>query len=126
MTIALWCVLIAGLMPYVAVGCAKVDRGFDNNHPREWLATREGRAARAHAAHLNSFEALPLFAAGVLTATYLKASPSAIDVLAITFIAARLAYLWCYLNNHATARSVIWFIGVGATVGLFVAAAFAT
>jgi uncharacterized MAPEG superfamily protein len=125
MTIAFWCVLISGLLPFVAVGFAKVTRGYDNNNPREWLAKRVGLPARAHAAHLNSFEAFPLFAAGVLIATFVKADPARIDALAITFVAARLVYLWCYLTDRATARSLVWFVGVGASIGLYVLAALA-
>ena len=34
MTIAYWCVLIAGLLPYVAAGIAKWDRTYDNRDPR--------------------------------------------------------------------------------------------
>lgn len=131
MSIAFWCILIAGFLPIVAVAVAKLDntRGskrYDNNHPRDWLAERDGRAKRAYAAHLNSFEAFPLFAAGVLVAAYLKTPAATIDTLAIIFIAARCVYIWCYISNYATARSLIWFVGMGATVGLFIAAATAT
>jgi uncharacterized MAPEG superfamily protein len=128
MSIAFWCILVAGLMPLVAVGVAKVDRSnasYDNNNPRDWLAKRDGRAKRAHAAHLNSFEAFPLFAAGVLVAAYLNAPQGIVDGLAITFIAARAVYIWCYLNDHANARSLIWFVGLGASLALFFVAAFA-
>ena len=41
MTIAFWCVLIAGLLPYVATLTAKLGaRAYDNANPREWLACR--------------------------------------------------------------------------------------
>ena len=53
MSIAIWCILIAGLMPLAAVGVAKFDKTYDNNNPRDWLTKRDGRARRAHAAHLN-------------------------------------------------------------------------
>lgn len=124
MTIALWSVLIAGLMPFFAVGIAKWSGRYDNNNPRDWLATREGRARRAHAAHLNSFEAFPLFAAGVLIATWLKAPQTIVDTLALVFIAARVAYIWAYISDRATLRSLIWMVGLAATVGLFFVAAF--
>ncbi len=43
MTIALWCVFIAGILPYVATMIAKSGRhGFDNRAPRQWLAQQEG------------------------------------------------------------------------------------
>ena len=128
MPLAFWCILIAGLMPVATVGIAKFgkgSRGYDNNHPRDWLTTREGRAKRAHAAHLNCFEALPLFIAGVFVAMWMKASPALIDGIAITFIVARIAFVWCYLNDHATPRSAVWVIGMLCNIALFVVAALA-
>ena len=72
MTIAQWCVLAACLMPILTVGLAKVSLarmprklgGYDNFNPREWEAKLDGWRARAHAAQLNGYEALPLFIAG--------------------------------------------------------------
>jgi uncharacterized MAPEG superfamily protein len=123
MTIGYWCVLIAGLLPYVAVAFAKVGRNYDNHNPRDWLAKQEGRARRAHAAHLNSFEALPLFVGGVVIAAMLQVPQAQIDALALVFIAARIVYIWCYLADLATARSIAWVVGIGTSIGLFVAAA---
>jgi uncharacterized MAPEG superfamily protein len=131
MPIAFWCILIAGLLPLVAVGFAKAGAGsrgvarYDNHNPRDWLAKQEGRAKRAHAAHLNSFEALPLFAAGVLVAMFTKSPQAFVDALAMVFVAARVTYIWCYLADRATARSLAWFVGFGVSVGLFFVAAFA-
>ena len=90
MAIAFWCVLVAALLPYVAVGIAKWDKSYllHNDQPREWETTLTGRQARAHAAHLNSFEAFPLFAAALLVAVYCKAPQPTVDYLAITFIVA--------------------------------------
>ena len=42
MTIALWCVLVAGLLPYVATVIAKAGTDFDNRDPRVWLARQQG------------------------------------------------------------------------------------
>ena len=123
MSIAIWCILIAGLMPLAAVGVAKFDKTYDNNNPRDWLTKRDGRAKRAHAAHLNSFEAFPLFAAGVLVATMLNVKGATIDTLAGIFIVARIGYIWCYISDYATPRSLIWMVGLAATIGLFVSAA---
>jgi uncharacterized MAPEG superfamily protein len=125
MTIALWCVLMAALLPYVAVGMAKWDKSFDNNNPRDWLARQDGAKKRAHAAHLNSFEAFPFFAAAVIIATTAKAPANWVDALAILFIAARIAYIWCYVRDQASMRSIVWMIGLGACVALFFVAAFA-
>lgn len=103
----------------------KGSRGYDNNNPREWLATREGRAKRAHAAHLNCFEALPLFIAAVFVAMWMKVSPALVDGLAIAFILARVAFVWSYLNDRATLRSIVWIAAMLCNIALFIAAALA-
>jgi len=123
-TTALWCVLIAGLLPFAATLTAKIGGSrFDNANPREWLSNQSGFRRRANAAQLNSFEAFPLFAAAVIIAQLLGAPQPRVDLLALVFIAARLAYFGLYLADLATLRSLAWFIGLGSTVALFFAAA---
>ena len=124
MTIAYWCVLAAGLLPFVAITFAKWDKSYlrGNVAPREWEARLQGMQTRAHAAHLNSFEAFPLFAAGVIIASLCKAPQPTIDGIAIAFVVTRLVYIACYLGNLATMRSVVWVVGLGLTVALFVIA----
>jgi len=123
MTLALWCVLVAGLLPYVATGIAKGGTRFDNHDPRAWLAQQHGYRRRANAAAMNAFEAFPLFAAAVLIAQLLRGPQPHADALALGFIALRIAHLVCYLADLATLRSVVWVLGVGCVVGLFVVAA---
>lgn len=126
MTIAKWCVLAACLLPVFSVGLAKASLsrlprkqgGFDNENPREWEAKLQGWRARAHAAQLNGFEALPLFIAGVVFAQMAQADQSRIDLLAMGFVAARLAYVAAYLANKATLRSAIWTVGLGCSIAL--------
>ena len=125
MTIAFWCVLVAAFMLYIVIGIAKSTHGYDNRNPREWEAKLSGRRSRAHAAHLNSFEAFPFFAAGVIVATITKASPPVVDAIAISFIVARTGYLWCYLSDWASQRSLVWFAGFGLSTALFIVGAFA-
>ncbi|MGH8156627.1 MAG: MAPEG family protein [Rhodanobacter sp.] len=127
MTIAEMCTLVSCLLPIVCAGIAKSmgfgrprrEGGFDNNHPRQWLASLAGWQARAHAAQQNSFEALPIFIAGVLIAERLHAPQTHVDDLALLFIAARIGYIGTYLANWATARSIVWVIGLGASIGLY-------
>lgn len=123
MTTALWCVLAAGLLPYAATVTAKVGAPFDNRHPREWLARQSGWRARANAAPLNGFEAFPLFAVAVLVAQQTGAPQPRVDTLALAFVAARVAYLACYLADVHWLRSVAWFAGIGCAVAIFVAGA---
>ncbi len=123
MTIALWCVLAAGFLPYVAAMLAKRAPGFDNNHPREWLAKQGGARARANAAQLNAFEAFPFFAAAVIVAHLLRGPQALVDLLAVGFIVARLVFLFLYVTDRATLRSLTWVVGFGAAVAIFVIAA---
>jgi uncharacterized MAPEG superfamily protein len=124
MTTAYWCVLVAGLLPYLATLTAKVGgERFDNANPRDWLSSQSGFRSRANAAQLNGFEAFPLFAAGVLVAHVAGGAQPRIDALALTFVGARVAYLAFYLADRATLRSLAWFVGIAAAVALFFTAA---
>ncbi|MGI9245419.1 MAG: MAPEG family protein [Steroidobacteraceae bacterium] len=124
MTLGYWCVLVAGLLPYAATLTAKIGgERFDNRNPREWLAAQSGFRRRANAAQLNSFEAFPLFAAAVIVAHVAGADQPRIDLLAVTFVAARIAYIACYVADLALLRSLAWFVGIGSAVALFFAAA---
>lgn len=123
MTIALWCVLAAAFLPYVATLIAKRAHGFDNNHPREWLARQSGFRARANAAQLNGFEAFPFFAAAVIVAHVLRGPQALVDLLALAFVAARILYLVFYITDRATLRSLTWGAGFVCAVAIFVIAA---
>ena len=124
MTIALWCILAACLLPIVAAGIAKWGSpDFDNANPREWLAAQSGHRARANAAQQNSHEGLPLFIAAVLVASFTQGRQPVIDQLAVLYVLARIAYILCYVGNHPTMRSVVWASGLGLCIGLFLVAA---
>jgi uncharacterized MAPEG superfamily protein len=124
MTIAFWCVLAAGLLPLVWVGYAKATGGtYDNRAPRVFLAGVAGAAQRAHWAEQNSYEALPLFAAGVVIAQLAGADAGTANLLALTFVAARVAHGICYIANLAMLRSLVWLVGLGSSIGLFVISA---
>ena len=120
MTIAYYCVLVMGLLPIVAAGIAK--KGFDNYdnaQPREWLAKQTGFRARANAAQANLFESLPFFFAAVIIASISSAPQHRIDMLAVAFVMARIAYLVCYVANWPTTRTIVWSIGIACVVALF-------
>jgi uncharacterized MAPEG superfamily protein len=123
MTLAYWCVLVAGFLPYVATLTAKIGgERFDNANPRDWLSAQSGFRKRANAAQLNSFEAFPLFAAAVIVAHLAGAPQGRIDLLAVTFVIARLFYLGFYLADIHVLRSLAWFVGIGSAAALFFAA----
>ena len=120
MTIAYWCVLFMGLFPYVATGIAKKGfEGYDNGMPRQWLAKQTGFRARANAAQANLFESLPFFFAAVIIASIANAPQNRIDLLAIGFVAARIAYLVCYVANWSSIRSIVWLAGLACVVAIF-------
>lgn len=120
MTIAYGCVLFMGLFPYVATGIAKKGfEGYDNGMPRQWLAQQTGFRARANAAQANLFESLPLFFAAVIIASISDAPQGRIDLLAIGFVVARIAYLVCYVADWPTTRSFVWLAGLACVVAIF-------
>ena len=127
MIIAFWCVLIAGVMPLGCAYLAKFGRAdgsgrFDNREPRVWLSQQTGSRARANAAQANSFEAFPLFAVGVLICVIQHVPVPTIDLLAMIFVAARVAFIVCYVADRPTLRSLTWLIGFLATIGLYLVA----
>jgi uncharacterized MAPEG superfamily protein len=122
MTIAIACLLVAALMPYLTIAPAKYHRSYDNRAPRDWALAVAGWRKRAIAAHLNHFEAFAPFAAGLLAAELVKAPQGAIDGIALVFIASRIGYTACYFANKAALRSLVWMVGFGCTVALYAVA----
>ena len=126
MTFAYWCILIAYLLPLFCATIAKATGGFkpsDNRNPREFLAHTQGLSARADAAQQNGFETLAPFAASVLVAHATgNAEQATINLLAVSFIAFRIAYIFSYLKDKPSLRSAMWTGGFVCTIGLFVAA----
>ncbi|MGX1019492.1 putative MAPEG superfamily protein [Pseudomonas sp. Y3 TE3536] len=128
MTVALWCILIALVLPPLCALIAKVSSGRfglkDNHDPRAFLDTLSGLPRRAHAAQQNSYEAFPAFAAAVLVADIVgNAEQVTQDVLGVMYITSRLLYIICYLADWAALRSVVWFTGLALIVTFFVVSA---
>lgn len=123
MTPAYWCILAAGVLPYVWVIFAKAAPGFDNRAPRAFLETVEGWRQRALWAQFNAFESLPLFAAAVIIAHQLGVAQARIDALALAFIGFRVAHGIFYILDMAWLRSLVWAGGFACIVALFVSAA---
>lgn len=127
MTLAQPCLLVACLLPIGCAGLAKSkgfgkrrrDGGFDNHQPREWLAGLQGWQARANAAQANSWEALPVFIAGLFVAHQHQAAQATVDALAVAFVACRLFFIGLYVADKASLRSLVWIVGLGACVALF-------
>lgn len=123
--VAYACVLAAAVLPYVWVGIAKAGaRSYDNRDPRGWMARQsEPRRLRAYAAHLNAFEAFPIYAAGVALASLAQVDERRVALLSVVFIVARLLHGLFYLTDHATLRSLAWLVGIGCSLSLLALAA---
>jgi uncharacterized MAPEG superfamily protein len=120
MTTANWCVFIAFIIPYVLVTIAKAGaKGYDNQQPRVFANTLTGMRARAYWSHLNGFEVFAPFAAAVVLAEINGVQQPTVDLLAMSFIAFRIAHGVLYITNHDRWRFIAWFGGFVATVGLF-------
>ena len=136
MILAFWCVLISGVLPmgcsYLAKFGGRSDaaggaaRRYDNRDPRSWLARQTGFRARANAAQANGFEAFPFFAIAVVIAVLQHVPVATIDLLAVVFVVARIAYIVCYVADQPTARSLVYAAGFLACVALYVFAAMGT
>jgi uncharacterized MAPEG superfamily protein len=117
MSIPFWCLFLAALLIYLAKipvvkAMREEGRGYDNHHPRAQQARLTGFGARAVAAHQNSIEIFPLFAAGVLMAHTTQTQGWFVDLLAIIFIVSRVIYLFLYWNDKASLRSLVWVVGL--------------
>ncbi|WP_181708188.1 MAPEG family protein [Chthonobacter rhizosphaerae] len=118
MSLALWCLLAAMILPIAASAPAKVRPGFDNRNPRNPDFWKSGFLARAYGAMQNGFEAFPPFAAAVLAGLTQGGDPAVVDGLAIAFVAARAAYTAAYWADRPTLRSAVWVVGFGLTVAI--------
>lgn len=125
-SLAHWCVLVASLLPIVCAGIAKAgsfgkrrsEGGFDNADPRSWLARQTAWRARANAAQANSFEALPFFIGAVVIALQLGADQARVDLLALAFVALRIAYVALYVSGLSTLRTVVWTLALAVNIAI--------
>ncbi|MBD8891816.1 MAPEG family protein [Roseibium litorale] len=119
MPIAVWCILIAAILPIAAVFPAKLSKDFDNAKPRDPNYWKDGFRARAQSAQANGFEAFPFFAAAVIVGLGQGGDTVWIDRLAELFIGLRIIYTLCYWTDRATPRSLAWIAGFAATLAIF-------
>jgi uncharacterized MAPEG superfamily protein len=124
MTIALWCLLAAIIVPYLlsVLARSQVRRGDYVDDPRAYSERLTGWHRRAHLAHLNAFEALPAIVAAVLVAEFVGAPRAWVDGLALAFIALRVLHAAFYIADRPMLRSHAWRLGILCVIGLFVVA----
>jgi uncharacterized MAPEG superfamily protein len=122
MTIADWCVLGAVLLYLLTLAPAKVigRPRFDNSNPRDPAFYRTAMRARALGAHLNGIETFPFFAFAVLIAEFRTGPQFWIDALAVAFLVLRFTFVYFYLSDKPTLRTLIWNAGFAVNVAIFV------
>ena len=121
MTVAEWCVFASLMLYLLSIAPVKWTRfrRFDNSRPRDPAFYEDPIAARALGAHQNGIEAFPFFAVAVLLAEFRAGPQRLIDELAVLFLIVRIAYVFTYLGNRPTLRSILWSIGFAINLGIF-------
>jgi uncharacterized MAPEG superfamily protein len=121
MTIAEWSVLAAVMLflltiaPFKAMG----HRVFDNQKPRDPGFYADPLRSRALGAHVNGIETFPFFAFAVLLAEFRHVPQMRLDVLALGFIALRLAFVAAYLVGWGWTRTALWNLGFAVNLAIF-------
>jgi uncharacterized MAPEG superfamily protein len=121
MTAAEWCVFASLLLYLLSIASVKWLRfgRFDNAKPRDPAFYEEPLAARALGAHQNGIEAFPFFAVAVLLAEFRACPQNLINELAGLFVIVRIAYVFTYLGNRPTLRTILWSIGFAINIAIF-------
>jgi uncharacterized MAPEG superfamily protein len=121
MTVAEWCVFATLMLYLLSIAPVKWirSRRFDNSKPRDPAFYEDPIAARALGAHQNGIEAFPFFAVAVLLAEFRSGPQRLIDELAVLFVIVRIAYVFTYLGNRPTLRSILWSIGFAINIAIF-------
>jgi uncharacterized MAPEG superfamily protein len=121
MTVAEWCVFGTLMLSLLTIASVKwiSFRRFDNSKPRDPAFYDNPIRARALGAHQNGIEAFPFFAVAVLLAEFRLGPLRLIDELAVLFLIVRIAYVFTYLGNRPTLRSILWSLGFAINIAIF-------
>ncbi|WP_101758369.1 MAPEG family protein [Oceanicoccus sp. KOV_DT_Chl] len=128
MTVPFWCLFISAMMPIVWAWVGGYFRHqqfgrVDNKQPRAQYAQLQGAGARALAAQQNAWEALAVFTAAVCVAHLAGADPEQAAIAAQVFVVARVLHGVFYIADKDALRSIVFIIGLGCSLWLFVMAA---
>lgn len=121
--ILLYAIVAAAVLiyaPFLVVGYARAQVGYDVSAPRAMFDKLPPYAQRATWAHQNSFETFMVFAAAALMAYATGVDSDWAARAAIAFVAARLLYSVFYIANVPLGRSLMFGIGTLSTGTLFV------
>ena len=121
MTAAEWCVFATLMLYLLTIAPIKWIgwRRFDNAKPRDPGFYQDPIASRALGAHQNGIEAFPFFAIAVLLAEFHGGPQRLVNELAILFLIVRIAYVFTYLGNRPTLRTILWNVGFFINVAIF-------
>ena len=103
------------IAPFKVIGLPR----FDNSKPRDPAFFEDPLRARALGAHINGIESFPFFATAVLLAEFRLGPQRLIDELAVLFLIVRIAYVFTYLGDRPTLRSILWNIGFAINLAIF-------
>jgi uncharacterized MAPEG superfamily protein len=121
MTIAIWCILIAQIVPYVAFSFVK---GIDPEQPRFQVGGLIGQSVRAYGAHLNGLETFPWFAAAVIVAHMVGGPSRIVDILTVIYILVRIGHLAAYLAGRQPLRTAAFTVAQFVALAIFVSPLF--
>ncbi len=122
MTGAEWCVFGTLMLYLLTIAPIKWIgfRRFDNSRPRDTaFYDNDPVASRALGAHQNGIEAFPFFAVAVLLAEFRGGPQRFVNELAVLFLIVRIAYVFTYLGDRPTLRSILWAIGFAINIAIF-------
>ena len=121
MTIAIWCILIAAILPYVAFIFVK---GLDPRQPRVGAAGLTGQAARAYGAQLNGYETFPPFATAVIVSHIVGGPSATTNVLAVLYVLLRIGHMAAYIGDRQPLRSAAFTVAQLVAAAIFIVSAF--
>lgn len=107
-------------LPFLAVGFARTQVGYDVAAPRAMFDKLPDYAKRATWAHQNAFEVFPMFTAAALMAYITGIESQWAAIAAIAFVVARIFYSLFYILNVPVLRSLMFGLGSTCTATLFI------
>lgn len=127
MTTELIILTLAALLQVVQFGMYAVAANLqvgskDAMGPRDQKVELTGAAGRLQRAMNNHFEGLILFTIAVVVVTLGDQSSPVTRAAAQIYLIARLIYIPCYVLGLSPWRSLVWMVGLAATVTMLIAA----
>jgi uncharacterized MAPEG superfamily protein len=121
MTVAEWCIFGTLMLYLLTIAPIKWIgfRRFDNANPRDPAFYDDPIRSRALGAHQNGIETFPFFAIAVLLAEFRGGPQRFVNELAVLFLIVRVAYVFTYLGNRPTLRSILWAMGLAINMAIF-------